>query len=100
MIAGFAKSTLFAIDYGRRPFCYVRAGTTTEAIRIAERLLAISLRGQVRHAALARAVAKPPTDEIAKLRARRPTAAEQSRFTTSSERDGGPSPYLAGLMAG
>ena len=94
-------STLFAVDYERRPFCYVRAESTVQAIGIAERFLAMRLRGQVRHALLARAQgAKPSAAELSKLRARRPTASEHCEFTTTSERGGVPSPYLAAVMAG
>ena len=95
-----ASRTLFAVDYERQPFCYVRAGNTSEAIGIAERFLAMRLRGQVRHASPGKApVAKPSGVELTKLRARRPTASERCQFMTSSERNGVPSPYLAAVMA-
>ena len=95
-----ASRTLFAIDYERRPFCYVRAGNTSEAIGIAERFLAMRLRGQVRHTLPGSApVQKPSSLELTTLRARRPTASEHCQFTSSSERDGVSSPYLAAVMA-
>ena len=99
MASARASGTLFTVDYERRPFCCVRAASTKEALGIAERFLALRMRGQIRHASVGKApVAKPPAGELSKLRARRPTASECGTFAATSERDGVTSPYLTAVM--
>ena len=68
-----AGSVLFAVDYRQLPFCIVRAGDFRQATAIAEGFLAMPLKGQD-------GFRNPTADEVAKLRARRPTDKERYAF--------------------
>ena len=101
MIGAENRSSLYAIDYGREPFCCVRAVNSSEAIGIAERFLALRARVEMRPSRGAGMPAmRAPVTEVSKLRARRPTSAECSKFAAASAREGGQSPYLTAVMTG
>ncbi|WP_152426753.1 hypothetical protein [Paramagnetospirillum caucaseum] len=68
-----AQSVLFAVDYNQSPFCIVRAGDFRDAIKVASGFLAMPVAGQDEWRS-------PTPDEVAKLRARRPSDRERYAF--------------------
>lgn len=75
------RGVLFAVDYELKPFCIVRAADFRNAISITAGFLAMPVDGQNEWRS-------PSPDEIAKLRARRPTDRERYAFAVENAKFG------------